>query len=357
MNTESKTYSHILVRSTNWIGDAIMTTPALVALRNRYPQARIGVLARPWVAPVFSAHPAVDEVIPLVVRRAAQSLLDRIALAKSLRESRFDLALLFPNSFDSALMARLAGIPERVGYDTDGRGIFLTSAVPVPKERFVRHEIFHYLGLIRALENGFRQSGEAAEDDAAPHLSLHVPPQGEKGAQAVLARLRLPEEVSLVGFNPGAAYGPAKCWPVERFAALGAALTERFPRVHILVFGTGGERPVGETICHALGGRCHNLAGLTSLPEVMGLIRRLDLLVTNDSGLMHVGAALDIPLVAIFGSTNPVTTGPWSARSTVVRTELSCSPCLKRTCPEDFGCMRSIRVDQVFEACLARLQW
>jgi heptosyltransferase-2 len=156
----------------------------------------------------------------------------------------------------------------------------------------------------------------------------------------------------LAGFNPGAAYGPAKCWPVEKFRILAARMFLELPDLRIVVMGTEKEHEIAREICQGYEDRCFNLAGQTGLADVIALIDTLDLLVTNDSGLMHVGAGLDTPLVAIFGSTNPVTTGPWSDRSSVVRIDLECSPCLKRRCPEGtFDCMNGIGVDIVFDHC------
>lgn len=333
-----------------------MTTPALTALREFYPNAYISVLAKPWVEPVFSEHPSVDEVISFGMKGHNGSAIAELSIAKSLKARDFDFALLFPNSFASALMVWLARIPRRIGYATDSRSSLLTLPITVPEDRGTTHEVYYYLRLVECLQTSFLgQLSSEGGRKAAIELSLKVPAQGESGAERILEELGLSQGVMLTGFNPGAAYGPAKCWPAERFSSLGNALIERFDRCHILVFGTEKEESVAAEICTPFGKRGHNLAGKTSLVEAMGLISRLDLLVTNDSGLMHVGAALDVPLVAIFGSTNPVTTGPFSTNSMVVRHELPCSPCLKRSCPTDFGCMLGIGVEEVFQACLQQL--
>ena len=335
-----------------------MTTPAVMALRKNYPKAHISILTRPWVESVFSGSPAVNEVISYGSMGHNNTILGKLILAKSLREKKFDLALLFPNSFESALIVWLARIPRRLGYATDGRRIILTLPVSVPEDRRSKHEIFYYLNLvdhIGQLHTNTHSTNKAGHEEQA-ELFLKVPAQGESGARQILAQMGLGQGALLIGFNPGAAYGPAKCWPVERFISLGKALVERFKDCHILVFGTNKEESVAEDICGPIGERGRNLAGKTSLAEAMGLISRLDLLVTNDSGLMHTGAALGVPLVAIFGSTNPVTTGPWSANSVIVRHELPCSPCLKRSCPTDFKCLLGIEVEEVLQACLQQLK-
>ncbi|MDL1959231.1 MAG: lipopolysaccharide heptosyltransferase II [Deltaproteobacteria bacterium] len=334
-----------------------MTTPAVTALRKNYPKAHISILARHWVEPIFSGNPAVDEVISCGSKGRNSTILEKLVLAKYLENKKFDLALLFPNSFESALIAWLARIPRRVGYATDARRLILTLPISVPEDRRNRHEIFYYLNLvdhISRLRFNTRSKNEGVHKERT-ELFLEVPSQGESGARQILTQMGLDQGVLLIGFNPGAAYGPAKCWPVERFVSLGKALVERFKDCHILVLGTNKEASVAEEICGPLSKRGHNLAGRTSLAEAMGLISRLDLLVTNDSGLMHVGAALGVPLVAIFGSTNPVTTGPWSANSVIIRHELPCSPCLKRSCPTDFRCLLGIKVEEVLQACLQQL--
>ena len=334
-----------------------MTTPALVALKKLYPHAHISMLARPWVGPVFAEHPAVDEVISYAKGNNGP-ISERLAIASSLRDKKFDLAILFPNSFDSALIVWLAGIPRRVGYATDCRRMLLTSAIPVPKDRKTRHEIYYYLGLIDSIRQLDYMPPSSAEIDleTSPKLSLVVPGHGRSGAGRILKELGVSQDSMLIGLNPGAAFGPAKCWPAERFSSLGKALIEPFKECHILVFGTDRDISLAGDICAPLGERGHNLAGKTDLAEAMGLISRLDLLVSNDSGLMHIGAALDVPMVAIFGSTNPVTTGPWSGNSKIVRHKLPCSPCLKRTCPRDFRCMLGIEVEEVLDACLEQIE-
>ncbi len=338
----------ILVRSTNWIGDAIMTTPALGLLEKAFPDARIYILARPWVHAVFAAHPAVSGLI----RLGQGGLMQRFSMAASLRKQKIHMAVLFPNSFDSALLARLAGIPLRAGYSTDGRRFLLNMPVKVPGDKEKRHQVFYYCKLVEELSAKIPEAQDVVTGRKAPELFLRVPDAGVSSARSLLEDSGLLDTGRpLVGLNPGAAYGPAKCWPADKYAALALEL-ERALDCHILVFGTEKEKATGEKICESLGGRAYNLAGKTSLEQVMGLIARLNLLVTNDSGLMHVGAALGTKLVAIFGSTNPVTTGPWSQNALVVRHELSCSPCLKRDCSRDFRCMKEIQVKEVFDACL-----
>ncbi len=351
-----KNIRKIVVRSTNWIGDAVMTTPALTLLRKRFPDARITVAARPWVLPVFSANPCVNRTIAVTGGNGITRLSSVWHDAAALRHENFDLALLFPNSFDAAFTSWLAGIPLIAGYATDMRSILLTDSVPVPHWKRNSHEIFYYLNLVESLEG--RQTDGI--EQRKPSLMLRIPRDAADWAHEFMARKGILEHDLVIGFNPGAAFGPAKCWPVENFRDLGRMLlADRIlsqRKIWILVLGTEKEQKTADTICASLGETALNLAGCTDLPQVMGVIERLDLLVTNDSGLMHVGAALDRPLVALFGSTNPLTTGPWSNKSRIVQNALECSPCLKRQCPANFTCMKDLQPVKVFDACMERLR-
>lgn len=338
----------IIVRQTNWIGDAVMTMPALELLRKAHQEDQIWIAARPWVAPVFEALPWLKGTIPLLQARGLEKVSLLAEQASSIRKGRFDLGVVFPNSFESALLFFLARIPQRAGYASDMRRLLLTRPFPVPDDKKRRHEVFYYLNLVSRL------TGMPVPE--RPRIRLAVARKGRQGADRILAETGLSSGAPLVGFNPGAAYGPAKCWPEERWVELGKALCRRFQGCRIAILGTDRERESFAFMAEEIGSGAVSLAGRTSLSEAMGVIERLDILITNDSGLMHIGAGLGTPLVAIFGSTNPVTTGPWSDRAVVVRHELPCSPCLKRTCPEDFECMKAISADEVVSAAESLLE-
>ena len=355
-----KKIRNILIRSTNWIGDAIMTTPAITMLGERFSDASITVAARPWVLPVFSENPFVQKTIAMETDTGARGLMARFRTALELRRHGFDMALLFPNSFDAAFTAWLAGIPFRAGYATDMRSMILSRAVPVPQWKNRRHEVFYYINLVDQLDLAGREAwtGDHATPGEPP-LILRVAHDASRQARGLLVQGGVGENDLVIGFNPGAAFGPAKCWPVEKFTELGRMLVEhissRGRKVWIVVLGTDREKIIGDKICAPLGNTALNLAGRTDLPQVMALIEQMDLLVTNDSGLMHVGAALGRPLVALFGSTNPVTTGPWSNKSVIVSNEMECAPCLKRECPSDFMCMKGLEATQVLDACMGQI--
>ena len=332
----------ILIRSTNWIGDAIMTTPAVRTIRENFPGAEITILAYPWVADIFRASPHVDRVMLYDRRGRHQGLAGLWRLGRELAGERFDLAILLQNAFEAALLSVLAGIPVRAGFRRDGRGMLLTHGVRIRPELRTIHQVHYYQGLLTDLG---LQSG-------SDQLFLALSDTDNGWAEDFCARnTRRP----VVGLNPGAAYGPAKRWPAERYAGLAARLAVELD-ASLLVFGTEADREAAAMIQAASPGRVTDLTGRTTLAQAMALIGQCDVFVTNDSGLMHVAAAQQTPLVAIFGSTDTVATGPFSPQATVVSKGLPCSPCLKTHCAKnDFACMLAIGVDEVFAATRALL--
>ena len=335
----SDTIERILIRSTNWVGDAILTTPAVRAIRKNFPHAQISILAKPWVAPVFYHNPYADYVIQYDSERKHAGWVGKIRLIKELRRRRFDLSVLFQNAFEAALLARLAGIPNRLGYDTDARGALLTHPIHLEPKFKQIHEIDYYLTILK---------GAFLELDGRD-LTIVVTDKERSRAEDILANYGVTGRDVLVGVNPGSTYGPAKRWPPERYAALCDKIqTNRAAR--IIIFGGSVEEATGRQISALMKHGCIDLCGRTTLREAVALIEKCQLFVTNDSGLMHVASAFDVPLVAIFGSTNPITTGPSSSRSRIIRVPVPCSPCLKPECPEDHSCMKEITIDQVYAA-------
>ena len=335
----------ILIRGTNWIGDVVMTFPALTSVRETMPKARITVLAKPWVADLVRMHPAVDEV--LIYERPGRHDGHRglLALVGKLRRKQFDAAILLQNAFEAAVIARLAGIPVRAGYSTDGRGLLLTH--PVNRQPAIEtvHQSRYYLAMLEAL--GFKPPRAA--------LSL-TPSEAQRiAAEQHLERFGIAGRRPLVGMAPGAAYGPAKRWFPERFAAVADRLAERYA-CPVLLFGSAGDRPSTEAVQSAARTALVDVAGRTTLGDAIALIARCDLFVTNDSGLMHVAGALGVPTVAIFGSTNPKTTYPLGERTVLIRRPVDCSPCLKQECPTDFRCMDLVGVDEVLKHSIRLLE-
>ena len=328
----------ILIRSTNWIGDAIMTTPAVRTIRQNFPGTEITLLALPWVADVFRASPRVDRILSYERTGRHAGLQGKFTLAAELRREHFDAAILLQNAFEAAFITLLAGIPIRAGYTTDGRGLLLTHGVRRAAEIKKLHQVHYYQEMVRGL------GCVPGADD----LELVVPREGDAWATEFL-REAAANGREIIGLNPGASYGPAKRWPAEKFAALARELN-RSPDSLLLLFGTSADQQAAAEIKGACPDkdRVMDLTGRTTLAQAMGLISRCHAFVTNDSGLMHVAAALATPTVAIFGSTNPVTTGPFSVKSSVVRSDLACSPCLETHCPKrHFLCMENISVDDV----------
>ncbi|MEW6683063.1 MAG: lipopolysaccharide heptosyltransferase II [Nitrospirota bacterium] len=327
----------LLVRAPNWIGDAVMATPTLTALRAGFPAARISVLGRSAVADVLAGHPAVDEVVVDDHRGSHSGVLGRVRLAAEIRRRAFDTVLLLPNSFDSALAAAWARVPTRVGYRTDGRGPLLSVALPAPR-RPLPHMTSYYLGLLSAW----------GLDGDARAVSLAVTANERDNARERLAEWGAKSTDRIVAMNPGAAYGSAKRWPAERFAAVANRLVR--DGGFVIVLGSAAERALGDTITAGLDGRAVNAAGLTTIRDVMAILTWCRRLVTNDSGPMHLAAALGVPVTAIFGPTDPRATSPIGQRVTLLQHAVDCAPCRYRDCPIDHRCMTAVSVDEVYAA-------
>jgi heptosyltransferase-2 len=327
----------IIIRSTNWVGDAVLTTPAVRAVRKNFPDAEITILAKPWVAPIFYNNPHIDHVIHYEADGRHRGWLGKVRLVKALRKGKFDLAILFQNAFEAAILHYLAGVPNRLGYDTDNRRFLLTHSIEMTPRLKQIHEIDYYLGILQAV--GLQLDGR--------DLTLRVTDQERNRASDVLKKQHMETRDKLIGVSPGATYGSAKRWAPERYAALCDKIHESHG-ARIIIFGGPGEERTGYRVVESMKHSSVNLCGKTTLRETAALIERCRLFVTNDSGLMHVAAALSVPLVAIFGSTNPITTGPSSLKSRVVRAFVPCSPCLKPECPTDHKCMANISVDRVY---------
>ena len=317
----------IVLRAPNWVGDVVLSLPALRDLRRLHPTARLEVLARPWVGELYQAVSEVDAVVESRGVRA-----DAAAL-----RGRFDLGVLLPNSFASALTLWRAGIPERWGYATDARGLLLTRRCRVPASVRGQSQVYYYRAMLEGL--GLAVAGP-------PDASLACPEEWARQGERLLG-----DGGPWIGVNPGAFYGTAKRWPPERFAAA-AALVARRTGARVAIVGAASERPLGEAIAAQLGGSARVLCGETTLAGLVGVLGQLRLLLTNDSGPMHLAAALGTPLVAVFGSTDWTETAPFSGRARLVREQTECAPCRLRECPIDHRCMTRVSVAQVAAAAL-----
>ena len=342
--------SRVLVRATNWLGDAVMSLPAIREIRRVFPHAHIALVARPWVAGLYSRELSIDRVIPYPAQTGLRS---RREFAERLRGERFDGAILLQNAFDAALLAWLAGIPERIGYNRDGRGFLLTRRIPVPEPGDIpRHERFYYLELLR-------RAGMLERFPTTDAIRLGGIEQARESGAGQLAAWGMSGPV--IGISPGAAYGDAKRWLPERFAEAARELGSLSSAVlgsvssAVLVFGASAERGLCEQVAAALRRariQVRNLAGETTLGEFIDLAAACRLFLTNDSGAMHVASALAVPTVAIFGATDDTTTGPTGPYARVVREHAECSPCLLRNCPIDHRCMTRVTAGRVASAAL-----
>ncbi len=329
----------ILVIGVNWVGDTVLSLPAMRGLRRLFPEAHIGFLARAYLEDLLRNVSFIDEVIPYKPRRGGYRWADELRMVGLLRREGFDVTLILPRSIRSALAAYLAGIPIRIGYADEGRGFLLTHGIPRNDALLRVHRTKYYLHIIECM-------GGVPDED--PPL-IEVAPEVRQWAYGFLHSCGMGNSHLLVGFNPGATYGSAKCWNPHRFSELGMRLC-RDHGACILIFGTKWERELAAMIAQGIDGKVANLAGLTNLVQLAALMESCDVVVTNDTGPMHVSAAVKTPVVAIFGSTDPVTTGPCGNGHIIVRREVSCSPCLKRVCPTDHRCMDLISEDDVQEA-------
>ncbi|HET7695591.1 MAG TPA: lipopolysaccharide heptosyltransferase II [Vicinamibacterales bacterium] len=329
--------ARLIVRVPNWLGDAVMALPALGAVRRAFEGRTVIVAAPAPVAPLFEERTpaAPDEILTL----------DRDREVEQLRAARGDALLLLTNSFGSGWAARRSGVPERWGYRASGRGLLLTRSVPRPKGTV--HQIEYYLALARGL-------GLAVPEFAEARPRIQASPAARARADALLAAAGVEAGATLVGFAPGAAYGQAKRWPPARVAQVIAALSAR--GVTAVLVGARGDRPTARAIESTLppGARLVDLIGRTSLRELVGVVARCAAFVSNDSGAMHVAAALGVPLTAIFGPTDERATAPAGHADVIVR-DVFCRPCMLRDCPIDHRCMKRIDVESVLTSVSAHL--
>ncbi len=334
----------LLVRCVNWIGDAVMTIPALRELRRQNPEMRITLMGRPWVLGLFEGQDFLDHRLELTSRGNDRQR--RQTDCQNMRAGGFDAVLFFPNSIGPVWMARQAGIPLRMGYATDARSFWLTHAVPKGRYLRGRHHCYHYLHLLHA--TGLSPVPYLQETDFQPDVRLQWTSERRRQAQetARLFELSLSPEHPMIGIHAGASYGSAKRWFSERFAQTAEALGNRF-QAEIILIGSEGERGLAEEIARSSSYPLRVLAGKTSLAQLLELMSLCRLFLANDSGPMHLASALDVPLLALFGSTDPSATAPLGSNSTVIKKETACSPCLLRECPQDLRCFDRISVDEV----------
>jgi heptosyltransferase-2 len=328
----------ILIRATNWVGDAIMALPALRAVRTRFPEAEITILARPYVAAIYENQQVCDKTMFVDGKKDTVS---------ELREQKFDIALLLQNAFEAAWIVWRAGLPERIGYARDGRSLLLTKAVAVPKPGEIpAHEQYYYLELLR-------RAGWLDSLPGESFIKLNVPEENRQRATEFLLSAGMRRDGFRIAIGAGASYGSAKCWPPDRFAKLANCLQMQ-AQADVILFGTSAEAAVSSTIAAGMNHAPIDLTGKTSIHDLPALLSQCHLFIGNDSGAMHVAAAVGLPVVAVFGPTDPFGTAPVTPRCSIVQEKSYCSPCFLRRCPTDHRCMSRVSPEAV-EA--AARQW
>jgi heptosyltransferase-2 len=331
------------------VGDAIMALPALRAMRRKFPEAHISVLALPYVADIYRGQSVADELIAYDRKGRQAGIRGRERLAADLKLRNFDVALLLQNAFDAAWLTWRAGIPERIGYNRDGRGWLLTKAIDVPKiGDSPCHEKYYYLELLR-------RAGWIETIPEVEEISLAISSDEVHRAEEKLRKCGSRAGATRIAVGAGASYGSAKCWPPERFSnALNQVLAER--DAEVILIGTPAESGVSSAIQAGLSRPAVDLTGRTEIAELPALLSRCSAFLGNDSGAMHVAAAVGLPVVAVFGPTDPHGTAPVTPRCTIIQEKPYCSPCFLRRCPTDHRCMTAVASDRVSEGMLQALR-
>ncbi|MCX5722235.1 MAG: lipopolysaccharide heptosyltransferase II [Nitrospirae bacterium] len=347
---DKKSIKRILVRGPNWLGDAVMCEPALRGLRSLFPDAQISLLVKPGVADLFAGHPSLTRVLTYDAKGRHAGLSGKWALAGQLRRQGFDLAVLFQNAFEAAFLTFLAGVPQRYGYATDGRSLLLSNPIAAPDRQTSVHQVRYYWDLLKPLG--------LTGDPSAPGLAVF--PEEEQAMARRFTQGGLGSSDLVVGINPGSTYGGAKRWLPERFAEVTERLCRtiresRGQQVSVVIFGAKGEERLGQEIAARLSSRSLVLSGETTIRELMAAVKRCAVLLTNDTGPMHIASSFQVPVVAIFGPTDWRTTSPFGSAHAIVRQPVDCAPCLLRECPIDHRCMTGVTVEQVYEAGLSCL--
>lgn len=329
--------SNILVRLPNWLGDAVMATPILADLRSRYPKASITVMCQTNVSSLIACDPNINEIFAYKRPSGWIHRRHHLEIIESLKKGNYDLGILLTNSFSSAWWFWRGGVKNRLGFASFLRSIFLNKAVPFPKEKEIQHLVLTYKALLKPLGIPLSQTPP----------KLYLTENEIEDARLTLKKYGMTYGKDIIiGINPGAAYGTAKCWLPDRFIEITKKILE-LPHTYVIYFGDAAASPLIKTLAEPFSERVINMAAKTSLRELMALIHCCSAFLTNDSGPMHIAAALKTPLLALFGSTSEIKTGPY-LKGRVIHKHVECSPCYKRVCPIDFRCMKRIEVSEVY---------
>lgn len=330
---------NIIVRMPNWLGDLVMATPILHDIHQRWPKASITAMCQSNVATLLQHDPNISEVFSFKKPSGWIHRFRHLDITEKLQRGNYDLGILLTNSFSSAWWFWRGKVGNRIGFAGNMRSLLLNKALPFPVNKETQHLVITYKALLEPM--GISIS------DTPPRL--YVTDSEQHAARKLLTNEHIsPQTHTLIGINPGAAFGSAKCWLPERFQEVTSRLLEN-PRNAVVYFGDSAGAPLVASICKGMGERVVNLAGKTSIRELLALILQCSAFLTNDSGPMHIASALGVPLVALFGSTSDVKTGPYGG-GTVIHKHVECSPCYKRVCPIDFRCMKRIETDEVYQS-------
>jgi heptosyltransferase-2 len=347
---ESKDIRRIVVRGTNWVGDAVMTVPALRELRRLLPNTHITLATRAFAEGIFKGADFLDDLL-LYDREPGESS-SVFRKAREWRRRRFDLTVLFQNAFEAALIAWMARVPNRIGYATQRRGRLLTHPLPLPEWHGSRHESFYYLNIVAQLETLLHGASKIL--DCEPVFDLNVTSDRQTEGRDILHAHGMRDGSPIVALCPGSINSRAKRWPAERYAALADRFIEE-TGANVLLIGSAAELDVSLEVSKHMRREPLILTGKTDLAQAVAILSLVDLLVTNDTGPAHIASALGRPTLVIFGPTNPLTTRPLSAVAEIVRHPPDCAPCMLRDCPIDHRCMTAITPDEVFARACALL--
>jgi heptosyltransferase-2 len=336
----------IIVRGANWIGDAVMSVPALRALRRTFPDANITLHTKPWAEGIFHDADFIDRILTV---EAGSSFRDTLREARRVSAGDYDLSILFTNSFQTAAVSRIAGVKKRLGYSREGRGVLLTDPIKPPPWEHERHQSFYYLHLIAELA---RRSGKEflpitkSGDDA-----LQVNNERRMNARSLLEEAGVDFAKPTIGFGAGSTNSAAKRWGEAKYADLATKLAGDLG-ANIVLLGAKNETDVSSQVAALSSAELIDLTGSTDLAMATAMLSELDLFVSNDMGLAHISAAVGTKTLVIFGPTNDETTRPLGEHAGIIRHPVECSPCMLRECPIDHRCMTRIEPNEVFRKVL-----
>lgn len=343
MTLQNKNFviKNILVRGTNWVGDAVMSIPALRELRRVFPAAKITLHTRSWAEGIFRDADFLDHI--LIFEKTESKIADTFAQAKKLKQQNFDLAVLLPNSFESALVAKLARIPNRFGFAKEGRSFLLTNPIEIPAWKNSRHEVFYYLNLVGEIEKFF--FGNHKFSNEKPSINLTVSKERSETARKFLEENGVDSSKKIIALGVGSTNSRAKRWQAENYAKFNDLL-QTLENYNVVIVGAKDELEVALEVFTKSKKKPIILTGKTSLSEIVAILSEIDLLISNDMGLAHIAPAVGTKTLVIFGPTNEKTTQPIG--SEIIRKTVDCAPCMLRDCPIDHRCMTQISAEEVF---------